>query len=187
MSSVLANLETKLGELYKSAPNLPEKYRKLLVDWVPWLSLAAGVLSLWAAWMIWHWVHLVAPVVDYLDSISAYYRTGPVIVATNHWSLMLWVSIIVLLAEAVIYLLAFPGLRAKKKNGWDMLFYGALLNIAYGIAVLFTSYGGFGQLIGTVIGTAVGLYFLYQVRSYYTGSSEKRTGATPAAAKSTKQ
>lgn len=168
MSSALHQLETKLGDLYKGLPNIPDKYRKTLVDAMPWLSLVVGVLSLLAVLSIWRWVHVADQAANYVNSLSAIYGAGQVV--TNSWSLMLWLGLIALLVQAVIYLAAFPGLRERKKKGWNLLFYGALLNITYGVIVLFTSYGGFGQLLGSLIGSAIGLYLLYQVRSSYTGA-----------------
>lgn len=168
MSSALNQLETKLGDLYKGLPNIPEKYRKTLVDAMPWLSLVVGVLSLLAVLSIWRWVNAADQIVNYANSLSAIYGASPVV--TNSWSIMLWLGLIALLVQAIIYIAAFPGLRAHKKSGWNLLFYGAMLNIVYGVIVLFTAYGGFGQLIGSVIGSAIGLYLLYQVRSYYTGA-----------------
>jgi uncharacterized membrane protein HdeD (DUF308 family) len=70
-------------------------------------------------------------------------------------------------AMAVVYIVAFPALRARKKSGWDLLFYAALLNIVYGFVTLFTDYGSVGNLVGTIIGSAIGLYFLFQIRSLY--------------------
>ncbi len=165
MVSTLQPLDAQLAKVYKNRLDLPENARKTLVNWSPWLSLIAGVLMLAAAASIWNWVHLTSGIVDYANSLAAIYGASPVV--TNDWSLMLWVSFFVLLGEAAVYLLAFPGLRAKQKRGWDMLFYGVLLNLVYGVVVLFTTYGGFGSLIGTLIGAAIAFYFLYQVRSHY--------------------
>ena len=64
---------------------------------------------------------------------------------------------------------AFSGLKARKKSGWNLLYYALLLNLAYGIVMAFTNYGGFSYLIGAVIGSAIGLYLLFQIRSSYLG------------------
>ena len=173
MSHMVSQLEDTLGKAYKQLPNLPATWQKALVRWAPWLSLIVGLLSLWAAYEIWHWVHLTTQIYNDVNAWSALYGYGPRVV-TNHWSFMLWLSVLVLIAEAVIYLLAFPALQATKKAGWDLLFYGALANVAYGVVVLFTSYGDLGQLVWSVIGAAIGLYFLYQIRSYYTGREPSR-------------
>lgn len=164
----ISELEKSLGDLYKGAPKLPTGFKKGLVQWLPWLSLIAGAIGLWSAWVIWTWARAADDLVDLANRLSVTYGGGQVV--SNRWSLMLWIGVIVLLVEAVIYLLAFPGLRDRKKAGWNYLFYGALLNVAYGVVVMFTSYGGVGNLIASIIGTAIGFYFLYQIREYYAGA-----------------
>ncbi len=47
------------------------------------------------------------------------------------------------------------------------MFYAFLVNVIYGIFILFTDYGGLGSLIGAVIGSAIGLYLLFQIRGNY--------------------
>ncbi len=75
----------------------------------------------------------------------------------------------------MIYIAAFPGTKARKKSGWDLLFYALLINVVYGIVVAFTDYGGFGSLIGSLVGSAIGAYFLFQIRvSYSTGKAAKK-------------
>jgi hypothetical protein len=75
--------------------------------------------------------------------------------------------LIVVAIEAVIYLLAFPATRDRKKSGWDLMFYALLINLVYGVIVVFTDYGGIGSLIGTIIGSGIGLYLLFQIRASY--------------------
>ena len=73
-----------------------------------------------------------------------------------------------LVVSAAIMLLAFSPLRAHLKRGWDLLLLGALVNLVYGIVMAFDrSYGGFSSLVSALIGSAIGLYFLFQVREYY--------------------
>jgi hypothetical protein len=47
------------------------------------------------------------------------------------------------------------------------MFYALLVNVAYGVVMLFTNYGGIGTLLSTLIGSAIGLYLLFQIRSSY--------------------
>ncbi len=80
---------------------------------------------------------------------------------------MIWLSIAVLVVEALLYIAAFNPTKARKKSGWDLLFYALLVNVAYGIVVAFTYYGGIGRLLGSLIGSAIGFYFLFQIRASY--------------------
>jgi hypothetical protein len=167
-------LETNLNDLFgKSAPALPNKAKNVLTEWAPWLALIGGLLSLWAAWALWNWAHTVNQFVDYANSLSALY--GGSTVSASRLSAAVWLGIIVLAVEGVLYLLAFPGLRDHKKSGWNLLYWGALVNIAYGIVVMFTDYGGVGSFIMSLIGSAIGFYLLFQIRGRYTGVAEATT------------
>ena len=56
---------------------------------------------------------------------------------------------------------------------WLWLFYATIVNIVYGFILMFTDYSGVGSFIGTLIGSALGFYFLFQIRDRYLGSSAK--------------
>jgi hypothetical protein len=167
--STLKNLETQLNGVFgKNTPKLPSNGRRVLVEYLPWINLVLGVLTLLAALALWNWAHVANNLVDYANRLSAAYG-GPQ-VATQRLTFMIWLGMIVLVAEALLYIAAFPALRARKKSGWNLLFYALLVNVVYGVVVLFTDYGGLGSFIGTLIGSAVGLYFLFQIRPAYSAS-----------------
>jgi uncharacterized membrane protein len=163
----LVPLEKSLDDLFvKQAPALPAGGKKALVQYLPWINLILGLIALYTAYVLWHWAHFANSLVNYANSLSAAYG-GPT-VATNRLSVGIWLGIAVLAVEALLYIAAFPGTRDRKKVGWNLMFYALLVNIVYGVVVLFTNYGGVGNLIGSVIGSAIGLYLLFQIRSSYT-------------------
>jgi hypothetical protein len=164
MSSV-DSLEKTLGDAFKGAPKLPQGGKKALVQWLPWINLVLGILSLWTAYALWHWAHLANTLIDYANSLSR--SLGGVGVVTHRLSFGIWLGIIVLIIEGLFYLAAFPGTRDHKKAGWDLMFYALLVNAVYGVVILFTNYGGVGNLIGYLIGTVIGLYLLFQIRDSY--------------------
>lgn len=166
------SLEKTLADAFKNAPRLPEKGRKTLVEWLPWLNLALGVLTLWAAYTLYHWASAANALVNYANSLSQAYG-GPT-VSTSNWSVTVWLGLLVLAVEGVLFIAAFPGTRAHQKSGWNLLFYALLLNAAYGVVSLFTNYGGVGSLLGYLIATIIGLYFLFEIRgSYKAGAKAK--------------
>lgn len=164
--SFINDAEKSLDDIFvKKAPKLPESAKKFIVQYLPWINLALGILTLWAAWGLWNWAHIANAWVDYANSISRVYGTGNVV--GDRLTISIWLSLIVLAIEAVLYIAAFPGTKAKKKSGWNLLFYALIVNVAYSVVLLFTAYGGFGNLLGGLIGTTIGLYFLFQIRSSY--------------------
>lgn len=167
-------LEESLNDIFgKKAPQLPANAKKLLVEYLPWITLIIGVLTLLATLSLWHWAHTTNDLLNYANSYRAAAGLSPVEQA--HMSIGIWLGIIVLFVEAVLYVAAFRGLRARAKSGWDLLYYAALVNIAYGVLIMFTDYGSIGSLIGNLIGSAIGFYFLFQIRSSYTEKSVKPT------------
>lgn len=163
----LSGLETKLEEVFvKKAPfQLPQNGKKWIVQWSPWINLVLGLLTLWAAKALWDLGHTVNTLVGYLNDLSVAYGGNT---ASPELGVFYWVSLIVLIAEAVLMLAAVPGLMKRSKSrGWNLVFLGALANIAYGVFYLFTDQGGVGSFISSLIGSAIGLYILFQIREYY--------------------
>jgi len=163
---MLNSLETWLAGVYKGAPKLNPNAKKSIVNIWPWVALVFGVLQLLAAMELWHWGHTVNNLVN---TLNTYYGSN-LGVHVNNLNVFYWISLVVLVVDAVILLMAFPKLRVHAKGGWNLLFYGALLNLVYGVFSAFNNYGGFGSLVLQVIVTAVVLYFLFQIRDQYSSS-----------------
>ncbi|HVC35884.1 MAG TPA: hypothetical protein VNE40_00350 [Candidatus Dormibacteraeota bacterium] len=170
---MLNSLEKSLGSLYKNLPSISPNGQKGLVRAWPWIALVFGLLQLFAAWNLWHVGHLVNNLVTTVNQYANLYGITP---AVHSLGLFYYLSLIVLALDGVILLLAYPGLRARSKRGWNMLFLAAVVNIVYGLVSVFdSSYGGVGKLVSTVFGSAIAFYFLFQVRSYYLSPKTQKT------------
>lgn len=164
----LQTLENNLNDIFgKKAPPLPRGGKKALVEYLPWINLVLGLLALYTVYVLWHWAHVANSLINYANTLSATYG-GPAVAPANRLSFGIWLGLIVLAVEALLYIAAFPGTRDRKKSGWNLMFYALLVNVVYGVVVMFTNYGGVGNLIGTLIGSGIGLYLLFQIRSSYT-------------------
>lgn len=152
-------LETKLDEwLVKKAPyQLPENFKKGLVKAMPWLVLVGGVLTLLGALSLYQLMSMANEL-----SLAYTYYTG---VSYNYGPLM-WVSLLLIVVEAVILFMAFAPLKAQKKRGWDLLFWLSLLNVVYAVIYLVAA-PNLGQFLFSLLGTLIGLYLLFQIRSHY--------------------
>jgi hypothetical protein len=167
----VSNLETKMADLFKN-PKMPAGGVKAITEWAPWLALIFGVLSVLGALSLWRWAHAVDKIGDYASSICNAYAVDAGACASttgSRLSVWIWLGIIVLAIEGVLYLLAYPGLKARSKQGWNYLFYGALVNIVYAVVSLFTDYSAGGHFISALIGSAIGLWILFQIRGVYSG------------------
>jgi hypothetical protein len=176
----MQQLENKLDELLvKKAPfHLPDNAKQGLVKVLPWLVLLLGALMFISAWGAFQAATYVDRWSSIVNEFSAAYGVGssvnPVITP------LLWISLFILLAEAILYFVSYPSLEKREKKGWNILFWVALANIVQVIvnSVAYSNaYLNIGAALFSVLGSVAGLYILFQIRAYYTG--EKKL--TPAA------
>lgn len=170
-------LESTLNEWFvKKAPfQLPVNGKKLLVQWLPWVNLLVGLVATLGALAAYQALMLAYSAGGAVhDVYAAYYGVTTPVVSSYAIGPLAWLSLGVLVIEIVILFAAFPGLRMRKKSGWNLLFWSALLNVAYSLIYLFANQN-IGGFISSAIGTIIGLYLLFQIRSSYTG---KRTKAS---------
>lgn len=158
----IKKIENVLAGWFKNVPDLPNSSREALVKAWPWIALIFGVLQLLAAWALWNVMRAAEAVLDY----SSYYVRPPVQLSGSE-TFMVYLGIAVLLIDAVILLMAYPELKKRARRGWNLLFLGALVNVAYSVLSIFIYGRGFGSFIFSLIGSAVGFYLLFQVRGKY--------------------
>ena len=152
--SALSQLENKIDEVVKKAPfQLPESARKWIADYA-WIfalvGLVLGVLSFF-------------PLLAVVGLVS----TFGVAVGAGFAVLMAWLSLAVLLGYLVVLAIAVPKLKNKQPMGWDLCYYSTLFFFAYDVLNWVRYPAGIVGLSWNAIGTAAGLYFLFQVRSYF--------------------
>lgn len=167
----LATLEKKLGDLYKSAPALPKDVKKTIVEWWPIVALVLGVIQLLAAWGLWSLYRTYDRVSDFANEFTRYY-TGQSAGLDGTEKAVILASIGVVLVSGAIMVAAYGPLKAKAKRGWDLLFLGVLINVIYAVLNIFIDNRGIGSFIMSLVGTAIGLYFLFQIRDAYTKKAE---------------
>ncbi|MDO8591940.1 MAG: hypothetical protein Q7R60_03410 [bacterium] len=167
---MLNKLETMLAGVYSATPKLSGNAKKTIVNFWPIAAVILGVLQLWSAYTLWHWGRDVNKVIA---TFNSYFGTSSAV--AHNLSVIYWISLIVLAIAGVMLLMAYPGLKARAKSGWNLLFYGALLNVVYGVFSAFNDYGGAGSLVISLVVSAVVLYFLFQIRDQYSGA---RTSAS---------
>lgn len=173
-------IEKALDEVFvKKAPvQLPENAKKSIVEYSPYLALIIGVLSLLGALSLWRIGHRVDTAINYLNSYSVAAGYGKV---THSLGVFYYLALASLAAQGALYLAAFPGLKARKKAGWNFLFFGLILEAVYSVVSLFDSnYLGGSNFIGGLIGLIIGGYFLFQIRSHYLGGKAPKASEAKA-------
>lgn len=149
---VMANASNSLPEqvektlqtyLYDKAPHLPPEWQQVLVRFLPYLTILFVVLSL--------------PVLLTALGVGAF--LSPFIMmggGMGSYSLMIVFFAISVVLEAM----AIPGLFNKSAKAWNLLYWSTLVNAIYNFLTF--------NLVGFVLGGAVSLYLLFQIKKHYT-------------------
>lgn len=168
LSGPLAPLEKSLDDAFgeKASYQLPKEFKQLLVKLAPWFALIGGILGIISAYNLWRAAHRADEI---LESARRFTEGFGIDIPTQDTSLgvMFWLSIASIVIVAILSLLAFPGLKERKKVGWNLMFYALLVNIAHSVVTLFDDGDNLGAFIMTVLFSLAGLYVLFQLRSYY--------------------
>lgn len=139
MDQLIATLDEYM---VKKAPfQLPDSVKELLVKFGPWISLVLLVMLLPFL--------LVA-----LGIGTILMPFGGVGYATGFG-----LAAIFALVQIALLVMALPGLFARKKSAWMLMFYEQLVSL---VGALVT-----GSIIGGIIGAIIGFYFLFQLREKY--------------------
>jgi hypothetical protein len=148
-SGLMATAEETYNRV--NPPSLPASVKELLVTFAPWLALLGGVLGL----------------LVFIPGIVVLLVLSPAAAMAGQG--LGWIATIINLilsaVGAVMWLLAFGGLRKRSFAGWTMAFWAMAVYLVAGLIP-----PGIGSLIGTVIGGAIGLYVLFQTKPYYDGT-----------------
>lgn len=132
------------GFFGEKLPALPMGVREFLVKFGPWLVLVSVVLML-PALLAALGLGAIAVPFAYLGGV----RTG------FNFSL----GLIFALITFILSIVALPGLFGRKMSAWRLLFYSSLVMAVENLLSM--------NLSGLVVGSAVGWYFLFQIKGLY--------------------
>ena len=136
-------IEAILEDLFKKLPPLPANAVDTLFKIAPILALVFGILGILGG-------------ISGLGILSA---LAPFAFAAgvNNYGLGI-IAALGLLVGSVLMLIAYPGLKAGKISGWNMLFWSEVVNVVSGIV---------GISVGGILGAAIGFYILFQIKPKY--------------------
>lgn len=136
--------------LHHKAPfQLPVKAREFIVQYGPWISL---VLLILAALVI---VPLLILALGLTVVTLPFQAATGAVHTTGVGYIQILIGLVVLVMEGI----AIPGLLKRKLSGWKMLYYAILLSAFSSLLNL--------AIVSVIINLVIGMYILFQVRSYY--------------------
>ena len=168
---LVRKIEDKMSDWFKGLPPLPEGGREGLAKAFPWIALVFGILQLIAAWGLWNLTRTVDVLNTYVNTYYQATGTAANVGISSTDKVVIYVGLIVLAVDAVILLMAFSPLSKRDRRGWDLLFLSALINLVYAVVSIFINGRGFVSFIFSLLGSALGFYLLFQVKSKYGGAA----------------
>jgi hypothetical protein len=180
MQQALSDSETKLDKLFgKGAPyQMSDKSKRALAGATWAIALIIGILQALSALALWHIGHAADAAITYSNYVAATYGSNALV---PQLGLFFYISIIAVVADAVLLLMAVPALKEFRRHGWDLLFYSLLLNVIYGFLRSFSNVGGgLGQFILQLFFSAVVGYFLFQIRGTFIVGEPKKAASSHA-------
>lgn len=147
-TQAMNGLEAMLAPVFEKLPHIPENGRKVIVDISPWIALIFGALGILA---------LLGMGGMGIGALSMMGYGG--------FGLSMLVHLAIGLLSSVLLLMAYPGLKAKTKSGWNLTFYSEVVSVAGGVVGI-ALWGG-SDIVGVVIGALIGFYILFEIHSYY--------------------
>ena len=155
VSGPLATLEAWLYDMLvvKAPFQLPKELTNFIVQYGPWITLVIAVLMLPA-------VLAVLGLSAFVGSLGAYYGANI--------GLFYWLSIVALVIQIAIMLISVPMLLKRQRQGWLLIFYADIASFTYSLlGSLSSPYSMVGGVLGALISVVIGMYILFQIRSYY--------------------
>lgn len=133
--------------LKKISYQLPVPAKEFIVKVAPWVTLIILVIS--------------------LPALMGLFGAGAIVSSYGYFgarfSSVYYISLIILLVQLVIMALSVSPLLKREMKGWKLVYYSNLISFVYS---LFSVYN-FGNIIWALISLGIGMYILFQVRSYY--------------------
>lgn len=156
--SVLKSIESSLDQLLvRNAPY------QLPVQFVKWAGEYAWLLAL---------ISVVLGILGLLGLLMALGLSSTTLGAESlpDEVALAWVSTASLGIQVLLTALAIAPLKNKHKNGWNLIFYSQMVAVVTGILTALQyddAVTGMVRFFASIAWVAIGLYFLFQVRSQF--------------------
>lgn len=168
----ITKLENTIEGLMKSLPHLPVNVRKWIAQYAWIINLigliACAVIALMA---------ITGLIIAYMaaSAVTSYIIAYGLGSYSQSMMLVTIVSILSMVATVILTAMAIKPLKMMNKKGWDLLFIIALVGAAFSVISALVDFNVFSiipNIIFTAIGLAISMYFLFEIRSYFTKSGK---------------
>jgi hypothetical protein len=162
----LETIEKPLEDLFKGLPVLKKETKASIAQYWPIVTLVLGILQFIVAWALWGTLTFFERVYGPASQWAQYYG-GIDLGYSSFDRFVIYAGVLTLVVSGALMIAAYAPLKARLKKGWNLLFLSFLLNVPYAVLAIFMDQRGIGTFIFSLLGTAVLLYFLFQVKELY--------------------
>lgn len=163
----IEKLETTVARWLEPLPHLPTSARKWIAQNIWWMIMVGVILSV---------IGILAMIGGILTTISLLGTTVSVYgyyiapAYTGWFVFSLIVSLAFTIATVALIAMAINPLKVYQKEGWKLLFWAFILRVvAIVINAIFTfnASDSIWTVINGAVGIIIGVYLLYEIRSYF--------------------
>lgn len=166
-TNILNKIENAFEGWMKPLPHLPENGRKWIANNVWWINLVALVIAFFAILSI---VGSLITALTAASLVNSYIAVYGASVFTAGWIASTAVSLLSVVVIMIFTAMAIKPLKSLSEKGWNLLFIATLLSTALSMISNILSFELLylvPGIIGAVIGLAISMYFLFEIRSYF--------------------
>jgi len=138
----------KFGDVFKTLPKLPTGFIDFIVKIAPYLALLTAVITI-----------IGGPILGILGSLSATLTADPLYFI---WTIL---TVILMIAQAILMLLAFKPLQDRQAKGWMFLFWAEILGSIQTALNLLNNRTG--SVVFGLFFALIWFYILFQMRPRY--------------------
>lgn len=133
----------------KAPWQLPAAAKEWIVKYGPWISLVLLIIG----------AVVLIPLLVFALGLTAVTLPFMAAAGTLHSTAFGWFHIALSLVILVMQGIAIPALMKRKLSGWRMLYYAELLSVISSLISV--------QIFSALVALIIGMYILFQIRSYY--------------------
>ncbi|MEI6228757.1 MAG: hypothetical protein WCP11_01900 [Candidatus Saccharibacteria bacterium] len=160
-------IENMIEGWLKPLPHIPAKWTKMIAENLWWIVGIGIILSVIGIFSMIGVLSTAAVFLERAARMSGYYNGS----INDGWFVAATVvSLAMMIASAVLLIMAFNPLKTMHKKGWDLLFIIALVSAGaqvLSLALNFNIYNMFAGLLSALVGIAIGMYLLFEIKSYF--------------------
>lgn len=169
---LLDKLESRLINYFDKWPNIASEFKEFLTKYLAYIVLIFGFLCLLSAYDLWHAGNTVNSLISYSNSYGSIYGI-PKVAINHHRNLFFYLSLILIIIEAFLYIKSYPAVKKHLKIGWNLIFYALLVNFLCGFSMLLNTYGGIYSLLARALFSLICLYVIFEIRDNFHTNKQK--------------